>query len=165
MSSSVRLYGESAWRSLQDDDSYPCPFCRQGQVQCLCLMEVFSCGLCDRIFSVNLPQQSLTLETGTGPRSLRWYWSGYGWQSERQRTSGPMLILQLLSIAFALLPTLLIGISAYLFPPLPSQDTVSFPLVWAILTGVLHLALLLWFWLAYYQIPIGVILRIRLRRA
>ncbi|MGF1600788.1 MAG: hypothetical protein ACFCU8_02010 [Thermosynechococcaceae cyanobacterium] len=164
MPSHGRLYGKSVWRSLQDDDSYPCPFCRQGQVQCLYLMEAFSCGLCDRVFSANLPHQSLTLETGAGSRALRWYWSGDGWQSERQRASSPMLVLQLLTVAFALLPPLLIGVPAYLFPPLPSQDTVSFPVIWAILTGVIHVAMMLWLWLEYYQLPVWVILRIRFRR-
>jgi hypothetical protein len=165
MTRTIGLHSNSGWRSLQYDACYPCPFCRQGQIQCLTLMEVFSCGLCDRIFSVNLPQQSLALETGSGPRGLRWYWSGYSWQSERQRTSGSLLVLWLLSVALTLLPTLLIGVSAYIFPPLPSQDAVSFPIVWAIVTGITHLAMILWFWLEYYQIPVWVMLRVRLRRA
>lgn len=149
------------WRPLHFEDRYPCPFCRQGQISHWYLMEVFSCGLCDRIFSADLSQQTIQLENDTEYRKRRWRWSGHRWQrSEKQDTS---VWLLLLSLAVVILPTTLIGVAGYLFPPLP-QDTIPFPVRWAALTGILHLAVVLWFWLAYYQIPLWVILRVRMRR-
>ncbi|PZD73082.1 hypothetical protein C1752_02829 [Acaryochloris thomasi RCC1774] len=153
-----------SWRRLRYEDSYPCPFCRQGQICGLYLMEVFSCNLCDHIFSSNLPQQTLTLETGAGPRAKQWRWYGDRWQPERQSTGKLTMGLQALSIAIILLPTALISISGYMFPPLPTQASIGFPILWAALTGASHLALVLWFWLEYYQISVWVILRVRLQR-
>lgn len=152
------------WRMLQYEDSYPCPFCRQGQISGLYLMEVFACNLCDRIFSSNLPQQTLTLETGLGPRAKQWRWCGDRWQPKHKSTGPLIMALWGLSIAIILLPTALIGLSGYMFPPLPTQEAVGFPMLWAGLTGVSHLALVLWFWLEYYQISVWVILSVRLRR-
>jgi hypothetical protein len=162
--SAVQLSAGDRWGMLRYEDNYPCPFCRQGQIRCLYLMEVFSCDLCDRIFSANLAQQTLKLETGVGPRAKQWYWCGDRWRSRRQSASELIVGLQLLSIVIILLPAALIGISGYMFPPLPTQQSIGFPVLWTALTGASHLAIVLWFWLEYYQISVWVILRVRLQR-
>ncbi len=151
---------------LRYENCYPCPFCRQGQLSGLYLMDAFACNLCDRIFSANLSKQMLQLETGVGPKPKRWYWAGQHWQSERQRAAGlthPLWGLKLCSIAMVLLPTALIGIPGYMFPPLPNAE-INFPAMWATLTALSHLTMVLWLWLEFYQIPLWVMLRVRIQR-
>lgn len=164
--SSINPRAHQPRRLLRYEDSYPCPFCRQGQISCLFMMEAFSCDLCDRIFSSDLPNQTLKLETGSGPRAKQWHWWGDRWQSERQgqTTEGLSAGLQALSLTIIALPTALIGLSSYMFPPLPTQQAISFPVLWTGLTFTAHLIIVLWFWLEYYQISLWAILRIRLQR-
>lgn len=161
---SIKQKSRQPQKTLQYESSYPCPVCRQGQIRCLCMMEAFSCDLCDRIFSSDLSQQSLKLETGRGPRAKQWYWQGDRWNSKPQITGGLTVVLQFFSLAIVALPTTLIGLSSYMFPPLPTQESIAFPVIWTGLTCISHLAIVLWFWLNYCQISMGAIISIRLQR-
>jgi hypothetical protein len=125
-------------------------------------MDAFACNFCRHIFTVNLEQQILKIEGSQMP--ILWYWNGQNWRrlADKEREIGWGYWVA--AIAFVSFPTILVGISAYLFPPLEDSTLSWFPLFWTILAFISHLVCLIWLILEYYQFPFGLYLRGRARR-
>jgi hypothetical protein len=142
---------------------YPCPVCRHGHIEGLFLVDAFSCGFCRHIFTVDSLRQSLCLEDTAQP--LKWRWTGDRWISARSGVAqDSLLLLWSLSVAFVILPPVLVWLTNYIFPPLSSQEGTSFPLLWTGLTFLSHGSIVAWFCLEYYQIPLYLILKLYIQR-
>ncbi|MBW4647504.1 MAG: hypothetical protein KME06_02210 [Kastovskya adunca ATA6-11-RM4] len=139
--------------------TYPCPVCRLGQIEPMTLMDAMSCQLCHHIFTANLEKQQLQMADRQPP--LMWRWNGKAWTKAQVQglewNSGYWLV----AAVFVLLPTTLVGLSAYAFPPLPGSPLSWFPQVWTGLAFVSHLALVVWLVLEFYQVSVGTHLRVR----
>ncbi|HAC62157.1 MAG TPA: hypothetical protein DCF68_01140 [Cyanothece sp. UBA12306] len=148
--------------SLNYDHAYNCPVCRHGQISVLPLMEAFACNFCRHIFEVNLEKQSITMIDGQLP--LTWRWTGRNWQG-MAATNSLGWGYGLGGIAFVILPTTIVGLGAYLFPPLPGSRLSWLPLVWTGLTCAAHLTCVLWLILEYYQFPLALYLQVLRQRS
>ena len=139
--------------SFHDQGVYPCPVCRVGKISHMPLMEAMSCDFCQQIFTVNVEQQQIKMPSRQPP--LIWYWNGLNWteaQIEGVELGWGYVIA---AVVFVLLPTILIGIVAYNFPPSPETPLSWLPYVWTALTFLLHLAIIIWLLIEVYQIPVG----------
>lgn len=141
---------------------YRCPVCRHGQISAMPLMEAFACDFCHHIFTVNFDRQLLKMADSQLP--LTWQWNGKNWKGLQRE--GVELGWTYLSagIAFVAIPTTIIGLGAYLFPPLPGSRLYWLPTFWIVLTFVCHLACLIWLILEYYQFPVFLYFRAMRRR-
>lgn len=141
---------------------YPCPVCRHGKIAQMTLMEAFACNFCQHIFTTNFEKQVLKMADSQLP--LTWYWNGKNWKGiQREGTEfgwGYIVI----GLAFVTLPTGIIVLGAYLFPPLPNSPLSWLPLFWAILTFISHLSCLILLVIEYYQLPIMLYARALRRR-
>ncbi|RMF27617.1 MAG: hypothetical protein D6756_01630, partial [Cyanobacteria bacterium J083] len=119
---------------LDLDNRYNCPICLHGEISCMPLMEAMSCNFCNHIFTIDAQAQILKLADSQLP--IVWYWNGRRWQSiERKSTRANFnLVYGIFSLAFVILPTLIMGIAAYIFPPLPDSPLSWLPLLWTIIT-------------------------------
>ncbi|WP_448574247.1 hypothetical protein [Trichothermofontia sp.] len=127
---------------LRYDGHYRCPVCYYGELTGMTLMESFGCSFCRHIFTADLQTQVLRLADGS--QALTWRWDGKRWRTSR--TANPHLGLALVSLGTALvvLPTVLVTLAVYLFPPLPDTPGAWIPRAWIGLTGLSHLAMVLW---------------------
>ncbi len=148
--------------SLNYNDTYPCPVCRQGEISTLPLMEAFACNICRHIFTANLEQQILKMADSQIP--LAWRWTGRHWQGVQRQGGELSWGYWMAGMAFIALPTLIVGSGAYLFPPLPGSPLAWFPRAWTILTLVSHLLCIAWLVLEYYQFPLMLYLRASAQR-
>jgi hypothetical protein len=139
-------------RPLDARGTYPCPVCRRGQISPIALMEVFGCDTCHHILSVNLPQQCATVSDTSPPQ--HWRWDGQRWHPTYRQGVEVNGWVWLAAIAFILFPTGVVGIAAYIFPPLPDSPFVWFPIFWTGLTFFCHLACVVWLIGEYFQIPL-----------
>lgn len=131
---------------------YPCPVCRVGKISHMPLMEAMSCDFCQQIFTVNVEQQLLKMPSRQP--ALIWHWNGFNWteaQIEGVEFGWGYVIG---AAAFVLLPTTLIGIVAYNFPPHPATPLSWLPYFWTILTLLSHLTIIVWLFIEIYQIPL-----------
>jgi hypothetical protein len=132
---------------------YPCPVCRVGKISHMPLMEAMSCDFCQQIFTVNVEQQQIKMPSRQPP--LIWRWNGFHWteaQIEGVEFGWGYVIA---AVAFVLLPTTLIGIVAYNFPPNPETPLSWIPYIWTALTFLSHLAIIIWLLIEVYQIPVS----------
>lgn len=136
---------------------YPCPVCRVGKISQMPLMEAMSCDFCQQIFTVSIEQQQLKMPSRQPP--LIWYWNGFNWTEAQLEGVEFGWGYTLAAVTFILLPTGLIGIVAYNFPPRPEAPLSWVPYVWTILTFLSHLAIIVWLVIEVYQIPIRAYLR------
>ncbi|MBK1988992.1 hypothetical protein A0J48_015840 [Sphaerospermopsis aphanizomenoides BCCUSP55] len=143
--------------SLNFQGDYPCPVCRVGKISQMPLMEAMSCDFCHEIFTVNLELQQIKMPSRQPP--LVWRWNGFKWTQAQLEGMELGWGYVLAAIAFVVLPTTLIGIAAYYFPPDPHVPLSWIPYIWTILTFLLHLAIMIWIFIEVYQIPIGSYLR------
>jgi hypothetical protein len=135
---------------------YTCPVCRYGEISALALMDAFACNFCQHILSAEIERQSVKMaDVSSG---LGWYWNGRSWQASSNSVQIGWEI-KLASVAFVLLPTTLMGLAAYIFPPIPGSAFSWFPLVWTGLTFFCHLGILISIFVDYYQFPLGLYLR------
>jgi hypothetical protein len=142
---------------------YPCPVCRHGDLEGLFLVDAFSCGFCRHVFTVDSTSQYLCLEDTA--QLLQWRWTGDRWVSSRSvMTQDSRLLLWGFSLALVILPTSIVGLFSYIFPPLLSEGGTSFPLLWTGLTFLSHASIVGWFCLEYYQIPVYLILKFYIQR-
>jgi hypothetical protein len=141
---------------------YTCPLCRHGQITAMPLMEAFSCNFCHHIFTTNFEQQILKIADSQLP--LTWRWSGKNWKGVQQEGTELGWSYLFIGIIFVLLPTAIIAIGSYLFPPLPGSTLSWLPFWWTILTFLAHLFCLIWLIVEYYQFPIFLYLRALKRR-
>lgn len=153
-----KLFGMSD-RSLQlnYDKAYSCPVCRLGQISNLALMEAFACDLCHNIFEANLEKQQLRMVSRQP--ALIWRWNGRNWIEARTEGMEFGWGYLLAAIMLVALPTSLIGLTIYIFPPTPDTPLYWIPYVWTGLTFLSHLGIIIWLALEFYQLPIGIYLR------
>lgn len=121
---------------------YRCPVCYYGELSGMTLMESFGCNFCRHIFTADLQTQVLRLADHT--QALSWRWDGRRWQPSYASDPSRARTLALVGSALVLLPTLVVGLAVYLFPPLPDAPGGWFPVGWVGLTCLSHLALVLW---------------------
>ncbi|NJM74033.1 MAG: hypothetical protein HC862_30250 [Scytonema sp. RU_4_4] len=132
---------------------YPCPVCHVGKISHMPLMEAMACDFCQQIFTVNVEQQQIKMPSRQPP--LIWSWNGFNWteaQIEGVELGWGYVIA---AVVFILLPTTLIGIVAYNFPPKTEIPLSWIPYVWTVLTFLSHLAIIIWLLIEVYQIPVG----------
>lgn len=149
-------------KRLNYHDVYTCPVCRHGEIAALSLMEAFACNFCRHIFTANLEQQ--VLKMADSQLAIAWRWNGRTWQGVGSDKTELNWGYRIAGIAFVLLPTTLVGLGAYFFPPLPESDLSWFPWAWTGLTFLAHLACIGWLVLEYYQFPIALYLRLLVQR-
>jgi rubredoxin len=150
-------------RPLHYQDTYICPACRHGHIQQLTLMDAFSCNFCRHIFSADLSEQTIHIADSTQPMS--WKWTGQRWQATHQKDSKITPLIWGIGSVLVLLPSFLIWLSCQLFPPLPGSQLAWFPLFWAGMTLLFHLTMVGWLLAEYYQLPLYVSSKIKLRQA
>lgn len=146
-------------QQLNEKGIYPCPVCRCGQVTTMTLMEAMNCDTCSHIFVPDWEQQQLQL--ADGEMALTWYWTGKRWKDTYSAGFEPHWGYWLGAFLFVSLPPALVGLSAYLFPPLPGSRGAWFPVVWMGIVFVTHLLCLIWLVIEYYQFPFFLYLRTR----
>jgi len=149
-------------RPLSLNDSFPCPVCRQGNIEAIALMEAFACEFCRHILSANLPDQQVKVVDSSQP--LTWLWNGTRWQLARGENEQELSALVLFTAAVLIvIPASIVWLSGALFPPL-QPSAVPFSTVWALITLAAHLSFVLWLIGEYYQIPFYVAAKIRIMR-
>lgn len=158
---STQLSAKREFQSLSYHDSYICPICRHGQIAELTLMDAFACSFCRHIFTANLQNQTVQVVDSAQP--LSWRWTGRGWQSTHRDDPSLTAVVWFVSLVLVLLPGSIVGLMAYLFPPLPGSLWSWFPLVWLACTFGVHLLMVGWLIAEHYQIPLYVASRVRVR--
>jgi len=150
-------------KPLTENETYPCPVCRSGQVSSIFMMEnTFSCQFCQHLFTADLSQQVLTMMDSEIP--LSWYWNGKQWSNPQRQGIELGWEYAIAGLLFILLPSLIVGTGAYLFPPVPGTPLAWLPTAWTILTLITHTSLLLWLITEYYQFPVVMYLRARIQQ-
>lgn len=146
---------------LNYQGAYVCPICRHGQITGLTLMDAFACDFCRHIFTANLQEQSVQVVDSSQPMS--WRWSGRNWQVAYQDDFNLTVMIWFMAAMLVGLPSAIVWLSAYTFPPLPGSPWSWFPMVWVGCTLVVHLLLVVWVMAEHYQVPWYVTSKIRLR--
>lgn len=149
-----------SYRRLELSDSYPCPVCRHGSIHALVLTDAFSCEFCRHILSADIGQQQVQLVDSL--QAIAWYWDGHCWRLANRGSKDISSLVVLAASVFTVLPPSLVWIAGFIFPPLSSSSQITFPTVWALLTLLAHLSIVLWLIGEYYQVPFYVITKVRL---
>lgn len=136
---------------------YPCPVCRVGKITHMPLMEAMACDFCQQILTVDLEQQQVKMPSREPP--LIWNWNGFHWTQAHLEGMDFGWGYVFAATAFILLPTALIALVAYNFPPHPNVPLSWVPYIWTGLTLVCHLSIVVWILIEIYQIPIKAYLR------
>ncbi|MGQ4648149.1 hypothetical protein [Lyngbya aestuarii] len=150
---------KNALSSLNYQEIYPCPVCRAGKIQAMPLMEAMACECNRYIFTADLEGQLLKMPDRQPP--LLWRWNGKSWVGAHPEGFEWGWVGWLLASGFVALPTTLIGLAAYTFPPDPGSSLSWLPGVWVGLTFLSHLVIVLWLLMEFYQFPLWTYLRIR----
>ncbi len=148
--------------SLNYRGVYPCPVCRVGKISNMPLMEAMYCDFCQEIFTVNLELQQIKMLSRQPP--LLWHWTGSNWTQAQLESVDLGWGYGIAAIMFVLIPTFLISIGAFYFPPDPNIPLSWIPYIWTMLTFLLHLAIIIWLLIEVYQIPVTAYLRAITRR-
>ncbi|GAB4464023.1 MAG: hypothetical protein OHK0037_17540 [Elainellaceae cyanobacterium] len=148
-------------RLLDFGDRYTCPVCRHGEITGLTLMDAFACNFCRHIFTANLADQSVQVADSVQP--MVWRWTGWNWQSAYQTDPNLTTFVWLISVLLVLLPTSIVWLSSYTFPPLPGSPWSWFPAVWVSITFSAHLLMVAWLLAEHYQFPPYISSKVRLR--
>jgi hypothetical protein len=122
-------------------------------------MDALACDCCHHIFTAEPERQLLKMADRQPP--LTWRWSGKNWIAARLEGVEWGWIYWLFAIALVILPTTIIGMSAYLFPPDPSSRLAWLPVAWTGLVFLSHLGIVGWLVIEFYQFPVWAYLRIR----
>lgn len=150
-------------RPLSLSDTFPCPVCRQGQIEAIALTEAFACEFCRHIMSVDLPAQQVQVVDSSQP--LTWSWNGQKWRLARGENAAELSAMVVIAaIVLTLVPAGIVWLSGTIFPPLTSSAQPSFSTIWSWITLAAHLAFVLWLIGEYYQIPVYVAAKIRVLR-
>ncbi|MBD2185862.1 hypothetical protein [Aerosakkonema funiforme] len=148
-------------RRLNLHDVYICPVCRYGELSVLTLTESFACNFCRHIFTTNLNDQLLIMADSSQP--MAWRWTGRNWKIAHQKDSELTAVLWLLGAALVIFPTLIVGLSAYIFPAEEGSYGAWLPKFWIGLTFVCHLSFVVWLLAENYQLPYYMVLKVKLR--
>lgn len=153
-----------AQASLDLSRVYPCPVCRHGTIQALVLTDAFACEFCRHILSMDAKQQSVQMVDN--PQAIAWMWDGQRWRVKNSnRNASLSYAVASIAVILSVLPAGLVWLAGSLFPPLPSAPSqLSFSTIWALLTLIAHLSLVLWLIGEYYQFPFYVATKVRLLR-
>ncbi|WAL58323.1 hypothetical protein [Thermocoleostomius sinensis] len=146
---------------LDYQGTYLCPVCRHGQISALTLMDAFACNFCRHIFTANLPAQTIQVVDSSQPMS--WRWNGRTWKSTYQDDPNLTLVIWFIGAILIVLPSSIVWLMAYLFPPLPGSTWAWFPNVWLGCTIGVHLLMVSWLLAEHYQLPLYISSRIRIR--
>jgi hypothetical protein len=141
---------------------YFCPVCRHGKIAAMPLMETFACNFCQHIFTTNFDKQLLKMADSQLP--LTWYWNGKTWKGIHRDGVDVSWSYFIISIGFVFFPTAIVAGGSYLFPPSPDSLLSWLPVVWSVLTFLLHLSFLIWSIVEYYQFPLFLYVRAVKRR-
>ncbi|MEO0768449.1 MAG: hypothetical protein AAFY72_03295 [Cyanobacteria bacterium J06649_4] len=144
--------------ALSMTGQYRCPACGSGEVSAIALMDVFACDFCRHMFTVNLQTQSLQMADSLQP--IAWQWTGRRWRAAHQGETATFLVWGF-SVVLSILPTALIGLSNYIFPP---TGGLRFVMTWIGLTWVSHSLMSLWLLAEFHRWPWYISARIRLQR-
>ena len=144
---------------FNDQGIYPCPVCRLTQLQAMPLMDAMACDCCRHIFTTDLERQLLKMADRQPP--LTWHWNGRQWTGAHLDGVEWGAAYWVFAVALVLLPTTIIGLAAYTFPPSPDAAMSWLPTVWTGLTFLSHLTIVGWLVMEFYQFPIWVYLRVR----
>ena len=147
---------------FHEQGEYNCPVCRHGKISRMTLMETFACNFCQHIFTTDFERQEIKMADSQLP--LSWQWQGKHWQGVRKDTKDLKWTYLLLCLAFVGIPTLIVAIATYVFPPLPGSALSWLPLFWVWLTFFAHLFCLIMLVIEYYQLPIMLYLSALKRR-
>jgi hypothetical protein len=156
------LNSHSQKTQLNYEGTYACPICRCGQISSLTLMEALGCNVCHHIFTINLEKQSLKM--ADREPALMWSWTGKTWKGEHLGNLELSWIYWMIALSFVLFPPSLIGLSALIFPPISGSAWSWFPLLWTILSFVVHLLILLWLMAEAYQFPVLLFMKTQWQR-
>ena len=137
---------------------YPCPVCRLGKLQALPLMDAFACNFCSHIFTANLEEQQLKMPSRQP--ALIWRWNGKNWTGAHLEDVELGWGYWLAAAALVFIPTTVVGLSVYTFPPTPNTPLSWLPSVWMWLTFLSHLGIIGWLAIEFYQFPVGAYLRV-----
>jgi len=138
---------------------YPCPVCRFSQLKALHLMDAMACDCCHHIFTPDLERQLLKMADRHPP--LIWHWNGRNWTGAHLEGVEWGWFYWIFALALVTLPTLLIGLAAYTFPPTPDSTLSWLPAAWTGLTFLSHLGIVGWLVIEFYQFPVWAYLRVR----
>ncbi|GAB4159823.1 MAG: hypothetical protein Fur0046_39110 [Cyanobacteria bacterium J069] len=156
-----RKHPNSRQRPLNFGDRYTCPACRHGEITGLTLMDAFACNFCRHIFTANLSEQSVQVADSVQP--MIWRWTGWNWQSAYQADPNLTTFVWLIAGMLVVLPTGIVWLSSYTFPPLPGSPWAWFPVVWVSITLSAHLLMVGWLLAEHYQFPPYISSKVRLR--
>jgi len=129
--------------------AHHCPVCHTGTLTPITLMDVWGCASCHHLFEWGAEHKSITVIDRSPP--LTWFWTGKGWRWKTQTMPAPNIGILVASLAVTLLPSVLIGIASYIFPPLPGSPLSWFPLFWQGLALVCHAGCVGWLLAEAYQ--------------
>ncbi|NEQ23660.1 MAG: hypothetical protein F6K28_31850 [Microcoleus sp. SIO2G3] len=138
---------------------YPCPVCRLNQLRAMPLMDAMACDCCRHIFTADLERQMIKMPARQPP--LIWLWNGRNWTGAHLEGVEWGWTYWLFAIGFVVLPTTLIGLSAYTFPPASGSRLAWLPAAWTGLTFLCHLGIVGWLVIEFYQFPVWAYLRVR----
>lgn len=136
---------------------YPCPVCRLNQLQAMPLMDAMACDCCRHIFVADLDRQQLKMIDRHPP--LTWHWTGKTWKGAHVEEVNWGWTYWIFALGFVVLPTSLIGIAVYTFPPEPNTPLSWLPFAWIGLTFLAHLVIIGWLVTEFYQFPVRIYLR------
>ena len=134
------------------DGVYTCTLCRHGEISAMPLMEALACNFCNHIFTADPIQQSVKMADSASP--ITWRWNGRTWQGAHRKGDELVWGVGLAAVALILLPTTLVALSTYFFPPIPGTPLSWVPTFWIGLTFLAHLAFVVDVVVEYYQFPV-----------
>ena len=150
---------DPASQRLSLEEHWPCPLCRQGQLEALVLTDAFACNFCSHILSADIQRQQVQVVDSSQP--LAWAWTGARWRSLQHPDTRLTPLIWTAAGLLLLIPSGLIALASYLFPPLHPAPGLSFGEAWASLTFASHLLIVLWLLGEHYQVPIYVAAKVR----
>lgn len=152
----MSMFKES-YRQFEDRQTYPCPACRCGTLTPITLTEALGCEICRHIFTLDVDQHLLKMVDREPP--ITWRWTGQQWRGQHLGQLEINWIYWFLGFVLVLMPPGLIAVSGLLFPPVSGSAWVWFPLIWASITLVAHLTMVIWMVTEAYQFPLLLYLR------
>lgn len=148
-------------RELSFQSTYLCPVCRHGHITAMTLMDAFSCDFCRHIFTTNLVEQTVQVVDSSQPMS--WRWTGRNWRVAYRDEFDLTVVIWVVGLLLVALPSTIVWLATYTFPPLPNSKWAWFPMIWVGCTFFIHFSMVIWLLAEHYQLPFYVAGKIRLR--